>query len=72
LRRGHHTVCPICTQVAEGVATAAAVVQLAQKYRCSLPVLTATASVLEGSITPSAAVQQIMSLPQLSNSPDRH
>ncbi|CAL6431653.1 NAD(P)H-dependent glycerol-3-phosphate dehydrogenase [Bathycoccus prasinos] len=52
-------------QVAEGVATAGAVVQLARKHRVSLPVLTAVARILEGDVDPKDAVDQIMNLPQV-------
>lgn len=52
-------------QVAEGVATAGAVVGLARRYRVSLPVLTAAAQVLDGNISPKKAVYEIMNLPQI-------
>ena len=52
-------------QVAEGVATAGPVVQLAKKHRVSLPVLTAVARILEGDVDPKDAVDQIMNLPQV-------
>jgi glycerol-3-phosphate dehydrogenase (NAD+) len=52
-------------QVAEGVATAAAVVQLARRYRVSLPVLTAVASILDGDMGAKEAVDKIMNLPQV-------
>eukprot|EP00892_Ulva_mutabilis_P004700 jgi/Ulvmu1/2601/UM014_0052.1 len=53
------------TQVAEGVATAGSVVYLARKYRVSLPVLTAVASVLADDCTIEEAVQAVIDLPQL-------
>ena len=53
------------SQVAEGVATAGAVVQLARKHRVALPVLTAVARILEGDVNPRDAVDQIMNLPQV-------
>ncbi|GMH40060.1 hypothetical protein BSKO_07964 [Bryopsis sp. KO-2023] len=53
------------TQVAEGVATAGAVIGLARKYKVQLPVLTAVAQVLDGNLTPSVAVEEIMNLPQI-------
>lgn len=53
------------SQVAEGVATAAVVVNLARKYRVQLPVLTAVAQVLDGHITAKQAVFEIMALPQI-------
>jgi len=52
-------------QVAEGVATAGALVRMARQYRVSLPVLTAVASVLAEDCTAAQAVQEIMNLPQL-------
>ena len=52
-------------QVAEGVATAAAVVQLAKRYRVHLPVLTAVASILDGHMDAKTAVDKIMHLPQV-------
>ena len=52
-------------QVAEGVATAAAVVQLARRHRVSLPVLTAVASILDGHMGAKEAVDKIMNLPQV-------
>jgi len=52
-------------QVAEGVATATAVVKLARKYRVSLPVLTAVASILDEQMEPREAVDLIMMLPQV-------
>jgi glycerol-3-phosphate dehydrogenase (NAD+) len=52
-------------QVAEGVATATAVVRLARKHRVSLPVLTAVASILDEQMAPREAVDQIMMLPQV-------
>jgi glycerol-3-phosphate dehydrogenase (NAD+) len=53
------------TQVAEGVATAGAVVRLARKYRVSLPVLTAVAQIVDNQITAREAVYAIMALPQV-------
>jgi glycerol-3-phosphate dehydrogenase (NAD+) len=53
------------TQVAEGVATAAAVVVLARKHRVSLPVLTAVARIVDGELSPREAVETVMSLPQI-------
>ena len=50
---------------AEGVATAAAVVQLAKRYRVHLPVLTAVASILDGHMDAKTAVDKIMNLPQV-------
>jgi glycerol-3-phosphate dehydrogenase (NAD+) len=52
-------------QVAEGVATAGAVIALARKYRVSMPVLTAVARILENELTPKKAVLELMSLPQV-------
>jgi len=52
-------------QVAEGVATAGVVVSLARKYRVELPVLTAVAQVLNGTISAAEAVAEIMNLPQV-------
>ena len=52
-------------EVAEGVPTAAAVVELARKYRVQLPVLTAVAYILAGRITPRKAVLELMNLPQI-------
>lgn len=52
-------------QVAEGVATASAVIALARKYRVSLPVLTAVARILDNKLTPSKAMSELMSLPQV-------
>ena len=63
-----HAPCPntyVRVQVAEGVATAGAVVALARKYRVSLPVLTAVAQVLDNNLTAREAVFHIMSLPQI-------
>ncbi|KAI8470428.1 MAG: glycerol-3-phosphate dehydrogenase [Monoraphidium minutum] len=53
------------SQVAEGVATAGAVVGLARRYRVGLPVLTAVAQVLGGGLGPAEAVAEIMRLPQV-------
>lgn len=53
------------TQVAEGVATAGAVVSLARRHRLSLPVLTAVARILEGEMSPREAVETVMMLPQV-------
>ena len=52
------------TQVAEGVATAAAVVVLARKHRVRLPVMTAVARILDGAMNPREAVEALMALPQ--------
>ena len=52
------------TQVAEGVATASAVVLLARRHRVALPVLTAVARILDGELGPREAVDAVMSLPQ--------
>lgn len=51
-------------QVAEGVATAGAVVALARQHRLSLPVLTAVARILQGEMSPREAVETVMLLPQ--------
>ena len=56
---------PLFDQVAEGVATASSVITLASQHNVSLPVLTAVANVVEGRLTPRAAVMEIMSLPQV-------
>ena len=53
------------TQVAEGVATAPAVMKLARKYKVSLPVLTAVARILEDGLDPRVAVEEVMNLPQV-------
>ncbi|KAK3263800.1 hypothetical protein CYMTET_27414 [Cymbomonas tetramitiformis] len=53
------------SQVAEGVATAGAVVSLARKYHVSMPVLTAVARILDGQSTPRDAVMEVMKLPQV-------
>mmetsp|Transcript_35403 Transcript_35403/g.56931 ORF Transcript_35403/g.56931 Transcript_35403/m.56931 type:complete len:354 (-) Transcript_35403:167-1228(-) len=53
------------TQVAEGVATAGAVMTLARRYKVSLPVLTAVARILEDNLDPATAVEEIMNLPQI-------
>ena len=53
------------TQVAEGVATAGAVMTLARRYKVSLPVLTAVARILEDDLDPATAVDEIMNLPQV-------
>lgn len=52
-------------QVAEGVATAGAVIALARKYRVQMPVLTAVARILENELTPKRAVMELMTLPQV-------
>ena len=52
-------------EVAEGVPTAAAVVELARKHNVQLPVLTAVAYILAGKITPRKAVLELMKLPQI-------
>lgn len=53
------------SQVAEGIATARVVVQLARRHRVNLPVLTAVAQILDENIDPREAVGQIMALPQI-------
>lgn len=53
------------SQVAEGVATAGAVIALAQKYNVKMPVLTAVARIIDNELTPQAAVLELMSLPQV-------
>ncbi|XP_073386719.1 glycerol-3-phosphate dehydrogenase [NAD(+)] 2, chloroplastic-like [Physcomitrium patens] len=53
------------SQVAEGVATAGAVISLAKKYRVQMPVLTAVARILDNELTPKTAVLALMSLPQV-------
>ncbi|KAI3428544.1 hypothetical protein D9Q98_007366 [Chlorella vulgaris] len=53
------------SQVAEGVATAEVVVNLAHKYRVQMPVLTAVAQVVDGHLTARQAVFEIMNLPQI-------
>ena len=55
-------------QVAEGVPTAGVVVSLARKFKVNLPVLTATAQVLDGHLTAKEAVFEIMNLPQINES----
>ena len=45
--------------------TAGVVVGLGQRYRVSLPVLTAVAQVLDGNLSPREAVWEIMNLPQI-------
>ncbi|KAL9302341.1 Glycerol-3-phosphate dehydrogenase [NAD(+)] 2 [Arabidopsis thaliana] len=52
-------------QVAEGVATAGAVIALAQKYNVKLPVLTAVAKIIDNELTPTKAVLELMNLPQI-------
>lgn len=52
-------------QVAEGVATAGAVISLAKKYRVQMPILTAVARILDNELTPKTAVLALMSLPQV-------
>ncbi|KAJ7527097.1 hypothetical protein O6H91_16G036700 [Diphasiastrum complanatum] len=52
-------------QVAEGVATAGAVIALARKYRVQMPVLTAVARILDNELTPKKAVLELMSLPHV-------
>ena len=56
---------PADQQVAEGVATAGAVMKLARKHKVSLPVLTAVARILEDEVDPREAVEQVMNLPQV-------
>jgi len=53
------------SQVAEGVATAGAVIALAQKYNVKMPVLTAVARIIDNELTPQKAVLELMSLPQV-------
>ncbi|XP_074280529.1 glycerol-3-phosphate dehydrogenase [NAD(+)] 2, chloroplastic isoform X1 [Silene latifolia] len=52
-------------QVAEGVATAGAVIALAQKYKVKMPVLTAVARIIDNELTPQSAVLELMRLPQV-------
>ncbi|CAH1445451.1 unnamed protein product [Lactuca virosa] len=52
-------------QVAEGVATAGAVIALAQKYNVKMPVLTAVARIIDNELTPQKAVFELMNLPQV-------
>ncbi|KAL3524066.1 hypothetical protein ACH5RR_016900 [Cinchona calisaya] len=52
-------------QVAEGVSTAGAVITLAQKYKVKMPVLTAVARIIDNELTPTKAVYELMSLPQV-------
>ncbi|KAE8714724.1 Glycerol-3-phosphate dehydrogenase 2 [Hibiscus syriacus] len=56
-------------QVAEGVSTAGAVIALAQKYNVKMPVLTAVAQIMDSELTPKKAVLELMSLPQVIQSP---
>lgn len=53
------------SQVAEGISTASCVVELAERYRVQLPVLTAVAKIVRGQLSPRQAVEHIMSLPQV-------
>ncbi len=53
------------TQVAEGVATAGAVVMLARRHRVAMPVLTAVARMVDGQMSPREAVDVLMGLPQI-------
>mmetsp|Transcript_8270 Transcript_8270/g.29027 ORF Transcript_8270/g.29027 Transcript_8270/m.29027 type:complete len:454 (+) Transcript_8270:229-1590(+) len=53
------------SQVAEGVATASSVVELADRYHVALPVLTAVAKIVDGQLTPREALELIMGLPQV-------
>lgn len=53
------------TQVAEGVATAGSVVNLARRFRVQLPLLTAVASVLASDCDIEEAVRAVINLPQL-------
>lgn len=53
------------SQVAEGVSTAGAVIALAQKFKVKVPVLTAVARILDNELTPTKAVYELMSLPQV-------
>lgn len=52
-------------RVAEGVSTAGAVIALAQKFKVKMPVLTAVARILDNELTPTKAVYELMSLPQV-------
>lgn len=54
--------------VSEGVYTARLVVELADKYRVLLPVLTSVARILDNEVSPRQAVYQVMSLPPLPES----
>ncbi|MBA0571588.1 hypothetical protein Golob_001972 [Gossypium lobatum] len=56
-------------QVAEGVSTAGAVIALAQKYNVKMPVLTAVARIIDSELTPKKAVLELMSLPQVIQTP---
>ncbi|MBA0781106.1 hypothetical protein Gotri_002061 [Gossypium trilobum] len=56
-------------QVAEGVSTAGAVIALAQKYKVKMPVLTAVARIMDSELTPKKAVLELMSLPQVIQTP---
>ncbi|MFQ6647375.1 hypothetical protein Gotur_021091 [Gossypium turneri] len=56
-------------QVAEGVSTAGAVIALAQKYNVKMPVLTAVARIMDSELTPKKAVLELMSLPQVIQTP---
>jgi glycerol-3-phosphate dehydrogenase (NAD+) len=51
--------------VAEGVATAGAVISLADRYSVSLPVLTAVSRILDNQLTPRTAVLELMNMPQV-------
>jgi len=51
--------------VAEGVATAGAVISLGKKYNVSLPVLTAVSRILDDQLTPRTAVLELMNMPQV-------
>lgn len=54
--------------VAEGAFTSKLVVELADRHRVLLPVLTAVARILSGDVSARKAVFEVMSLPPLSNS----
>lgn len=48
------------------MSTAGVVVGLGKRHRVALPVLTAVAQVLDGNLSASQAVWEIMNLPQIS------
>lgn len=60
-----HAILESSSQIAEGVSTAGVVVGLARKYRVKLPVLLATAHILDSDVSPAHAVAEIMNLPQI-------
>lgn len=47
------------------MATAGAVIALAQKYNVKMPVLTAVARIIDNELTPQKAVFELMNLPQV-------